>query len=113
APAPVPPAVAASLTASAGAAGAVVTVDGRATVTWQPGAVPAGSTVGLGPAVAPLTIPGTAVSLTLDPAGATPPWPLDVDYAAAPSGQVGGFSTDGRTWRAVPALRSDEPTSEL
>ena len=40
APAPVPAAVPGPLAAQAGVAGAVVTTDGRATVTWQPGAVP-------------------------------------------------------------------------
>src|SRR5205814_934575 len=43
--APVPPAVPGSAVAQAGLAGAVSSPDGTATVTWQPGAVPIGSTV--------------------------------------------------------------------
>ena len=42
APAPVPAAVPGPLAAQAGVAGAVVTTDGRATVTWQPGRCPSG-----------------------------------------------------------------------
>ena len=102
APAPVPAAVPGSLAAPAGAAGAVATEDGRATVTWQPGAVPAATVVGLAAATAPPSLAGTAVSLTLAPQQ-TLPWPVDVAYAAAPAGTVVGFSSDGRTWQSVPA----------
>ena len=42
---PVPAPVAHSLVAQAGAAGAVAASDGSASVTWQPGAVPTGSTL--------------------------------------------------------------------
>src|SRR5207249_3792059 len=45
--APIPPAVTGSAVAQATLAGAVVSADGRATGTWQPGAVPIGSTVSL------------------------------------------------------------------
>ena len=105
--APVPPAVAGSLVAQAGAAGAVATDDGRATVTWQPGAVPVGATVALAPADPALAIAGTGTSLTLDPAQQQPlPWPVDVAYAAAPAGQVVGFSSDGKVWLPVSTLAS-------
>jgi GH25 family lysozyme M1 (1,4-beta-N-acetylmuramidase) len=102
--APVPPAVVDSLAAQAGAAGAVVTADARATVTWQPGTVPTGDTVGLTVADAAPAIAGTGLSLTLTPSQQTLPWPVDVTYAAAPLGQVVGFSTDGRVWTPVASL---------
>jgi GH25 family lysozyme M1 (1,4-beta-N-acetylmuramidase) len=104
--APIPPAVRGSLAAPAGAAGAVVTTDGRATATWQPGAVTAGTTVGLESIVAPPSLAGTALSLTAGGTQTTLPWPIDVAYASVPSGQVVGFSRDGRTWTAVPPLTS-------
>jgi GH25 family lysozyme M1 (1,4-beta-N-acetylmuramidase) len=98
APAPVPAAVPVSLAAAAGLAGAVVTDDAAATVTWQPGAVPVGTSVSLAS-----TPP--AVVLGLDPT-ATLPWPVDLSYASAPAGQVVGYSTDGTVWRPVTALTS-------
>jgi GH25 family lysozyme M1 (1,4-beta-N-acetylmuramidase) len=99
APAPVPPAVAGSLAAAAGAAGAVASDDGAATVTWQPGAVPAGTTVSLAS-----TPP--ALTLGLAPAVKTLPWPVDLAWASAPAGQVVGYSTDGKVWRPATALAS-------
>lgn len=91
--APIPLAVAGSAAAESGQAGAVVTADGVATVTWQPGAVPVGSTVSLGS-------DGTIVSLGLAPT-ATLPWPVDITYAAAPAGQDVGISQDGTIWTPV------------
>jgi hypothetical protein len=102
--APVPPAVVGTLVAQAGSAGAVVTTDGRATVTWQPGAVPVAATVTLAPSDTPPAIAGTGVALAVTPAQQTLPWPVDVAYAAAPAGQVVGFSADGRVWVPVTAL---------
>jgi GH25 family lysozyme M1 (1,4-beta-N-acetylmuramidase) len=93
APAPIPPAVVGSLAAQPGAAGAVVTADGAATVAWQPGAVPPGTAVGL-------TSDGTALGVSLTP-GSTLPWPVDIAYAGAPPDQVVGVSTDGRVWSPV------------
>jgi GH25 family lysozyme M1 (1,4-beta-N-acetylmuramidase) len=104
--APIPPAVTGSLAAPAGTAGAVVTADSRATATWQPGAVPAGTTVGLESIVAPPSLAGTALSLTVGGAQATLSWPIDIAYASPPAGQVVGFSRDGRTWTAVPPITS-------
>jgi lysozyme len=111
--APLPAAVPGSLVAVAGGAGAVVTVDGRATATWQPGAVPTGTSVALESTVAPPSLAGTAVTLTLTPSQTTLPWPVDIAYAAAPAGQVVGFSTDGRTWRPVPNVTSSSVTSPV
>ncbi len=102
--APVPAAVAGPLVAQSGAAGAVVTGDGRATVTWQPGSVPAGTAVSLDAGETAPAIAGTGVSLTLSPSGSTLPWPVDIAYAAAPAGQVVAFSTDGRIWAPIAAL---------
>ena len=102
--APVPPAVAGSLVAQAGAAGAVATTDRRAVVSWQPGAVPSGVSVSLAAADAAPAITGTGVSLTFTPAQASLPWPVDVAYAAAPAGQVVGFSRDGKIWAPLASL---------
>lgn len=106
--APVPPPTPTSATAQLGQAGAVVTADASATVTWQPGAVPAGSIVGLATA-------GNALALTLSPAVATLPWPVDIAYATPPdTTQVVGFSTDGRVWSAVaPVTSAALPTGVL
>jgi GH25 family lysozyme M1 (1,4-beta-N-acetylmuramidase) len=102
--APVPPPVAGSAAAQPGAAGAVVTADGRATVTWQPGAVPVGAAVSLTPADAKLGLAGTGIALAVAPATPPLPWPVDIAYASAPAGQVLGFSTDGKVWVPVEPL---------
>jgi GH25 family lysozyme M1 (1,4-beta-N-acetylmuramidase) len=104
--APVPPAVSGSAAVQPGAAGAVVTADGRATVTWQPGAVPTGATVSLAPTDGSLWLAATGVTLDIEPPAATLPWPVDLAYVAAPPGQVIGFSTDGRVWLPVAPLTS-------
>ena len=102
--APVPPAVAGSLSAVAGQAGAVATTDGRATVTWQPGAVPDGASVVLTPGEKAPALPGTGVVLLIS--GATLlPWPVDIAYATAPpAGSVVGYSVDGTIWRTPEML---------
>jgi GH25 family lysozyme M1 (1,4-beta-N-acetylmuramidase) len=101
APAPVPAAVAGPLAAQPGVAGAVVTTDGRATVTWQPGAVPTGTSVSLDPGETAPAIAGTGVAVTFSPGQSTLPWPIDVAYAAAPADQVVAFSRDGKIWSAI------------
>ena len=102
--APVPKAVAGSAVVQPGLAGAVISADGRATVTWQPGAVPAGSTVSLTAADGALWLAGTGVVLDVQPPSGTLPWPVDLAYAAAPASQVVGFSGDGRIWTPVAPL---------
>jgi len=102
--APVPTAVVGSLVAQAGLAGAGTTPEAPATATWQPGAVPAGTAVGLESSDVAPAIPGTGFSLTLAPAQSTLPWPVDVGLAAAPSGQVVAFSADGTVWTPVAPL---------
>jgi lysozyme len=102
--APVPQAVVGSAAAQPGTAGAVVTSDGRATVTWQPGAVPIGAAVSLAPADEKLSLAGTGIELEIQPATTPLPWPVDIAYASAPAGQVLGFSTDGKVWLPVSPL---------
>jgi GH25 family lysozyme M1 (1,4-beta-N-acetylmuramidase) len=97
APAPVPAAVPGSAVAQPGLAGAVVSADGRTTVTWQPGAVPFGSTVSL-------TTSGEAVVLAVSPSVEQLPWPVDVVFTGAASATVVGFSSDGNVWRPAASL---------
>lgn len=103
APAPVPPPVADSLVVQPGLAGAVSVTDGRATVTFQPGAVPNLSTVTLKAADKPPALAGTGIVLGVTNATSLP-WPVDVTYAAAPADAVVGTSSDGTVWRAAPKL---------
>ena len=104
--APLPEPVPGSMTAQPGQAGAVKTEDGRATVTWQPGAVPDGLTMILAAFAGGLSIDGSEVALGaagLGPGGF--PWPVDVAYATPPApGTVLGYSTDARIYVAVPSL---------
>jgi lysozyme len=104
--APVPPAVVGSLAAQAGLAGAVTTTDAHASATWQPGAVPTGTTVGLESTNPALAIPGTGALLTLTPAQATLRWGVDVALLAPQPGQVVAFSADGKIWTPVAPLAS-------
>jgi hypothetical protein len=97
APAPVPAAVPGSAVAQPGLAGAVVSADASATVTWQPGAVPFGSTVSL-------TTSGQAVVLSVSPALPQLPWPVDVVFAGTASASVIGYSSDGKVWRPAASL---------
>ncbi len=103
-----PAAVQGSATASATDAGNVVTTDGRASVTWQPGAVPPLLQVVLEPFAGTLSIPGSEVALGV--AGLPPggfPWPVDIGYATPQAaGTVLGYSTDATIYAAVPALTS-------
>ncbi len=94
--APVPTAVPGSAVAAAGAAGAVSTADGSATVSWQPGAVPLGSTV-------TLTVSGRGLLFSVFPAVAQLPWAVDLAYAM-PTADVVGTSTDNKVWQAAPLL---------
>ncbi len=104
--APLPDAVQGSLTAQPGQAGNVQTDDGRASVTWQPGAVPNGLTMILAPFTGTLSIPGTEVALGvagLGPGGFS--WPVDIAYTAPqPAQTVLGYSTDATIYAPVPAL---------
>jgi len=106
--APIPPAVPGSLAEVPGQAGVVATTDNRATVTWQPGAIPDGATVSLVSGERTPALAGTGVILGVSGA-TTLPWPVDVAYAAAPpAGSVLAYSLDGTIWR--PAEKLAGPT---
>jgi GH25 family lysozyme M1 (1,4-beta-N-acetylmuramidase) len=105
--APLPPVSTGSQTVRRGIAGNLQTDDGRAIVTWQPGAVPVGKTVSLTAFDSPIAVQGSEVSLSvpgLSPKGFR--WPLDLRYALPqPSRTVLGYSTDGRVYHSVPPLQ--------
>ncbi len=104
--APLPAVSTGAQLAQPGQAGNVQAEDGRATLTWQPGAVPDGLNVILAPFTGTLSIAGSEIALGV--AGLPPggfPWPVDVAYPAPPQpGTVLGYSTDARIYAAVPAL---------
>ncbi|HJQ83866.1 MAG TPA: hypothetical protein VKA21_07320, partial [Candidatus Binatia bacterium] len=105
--APLPPLSVGTQTVRRGIAGNLETADGRAIVTWQPGAVPVSRTVSLGTFAGALSVPGSEVSLTVPGLSSKGfKWPLDLMYAQTqPSRTVLGYSTDGRVYHPVPALQ--------
>jgi lysozyme len=105
--APLPPVSIGTQTVRRGIAGNLQTDDGRATVTWQPGAVPVGKTVSLGTFTGTLSVPGTEVSLSVPGLSSKGfKWPLDLMYAQPqPNRTVLGYSTDGKVFHPVPALQ--------
>ena len=103
--APVPAPVTGRTVAVAGQAGAVSTPRGIATATWQPGALPPGATVTLTDGAGHLPLAGTSVSLVLG-AQAPLPWPVDVQYAAAPPGSVPGLIVVAGVWQPLAELSS-------
>jgi GH25 family lysozyme M1 (1,4-beta-N-acetylmuramidase) len=102
-PAPVPAPVVGSAIAQLGQAGAVTTEDRAATATWQPGAVPDGATVTLLSAVSRLAIPGTAFALDVTGPSVLP-WPVDVQFAAAPTTVIPGLLPGKGVYRPVVRL---------
>ena len=104
--APLPPVSIATQTVSRGIAGNLQTDDGRATVTWQPGAVPVGKTVSLSTFTGKLSVPGSEVSLSVPGLSSKGfKWPLDLAYARPqPNRTVLGYSTDGKVFHPIPAL---------
>jgi GH25 family lysozyme M1 (1,4-beta-N-acetylmuramidase) len=105
--APLPPLSIGTQTVRRGIAGNLQTEDGRASVTWQPGAVPVGKTVSLTTFTGTLTIPGTEVALSVPGLSSKGfRWPLDLMYAQQqPDRTVLGYSTDGRVYHSVPPLQ--------
>jgi GH25 family lysozyme M1 (1,4-beta-N-acetylmuramidase) len=105
--APLPPASVGTQTVRRGIAGNLQTDDGRATVTWQPGAVPVGKTVSLTTFSGELTVPGSEVALSVPGLSSKGfRWPLDLAYAEQQPGRtVLGYSTDGKVYHAVPPLQ--------
>ena len=110
----VPAAVPGTAVEQPGLAGAVVTTDGRATVTWQPGAIPDGATVTLAPGERPPALGGTGVVLGVSGA-TTLPWPVDIAYSnAPPAGTVIGYSLDNKVWRpAQPLAAATLPSGDV
>jgi GH25 family lysozyme M1 (1,4-beta-N-acetylmuramidase) len=108
--APLPPVSIGSQKVQRGIAGNIQTDDGRATVTWQPGAVPVGKTVSLTAFSSLLTVPGSEVSLSVPGLSSKGfPWPVDLAYAQPqPSRTVLGYSTDDKVFHAVPPLQPAE-----
>jgi len=105
--APLPPVSIGTQTVRRGIAGNLQTADGRATVTWQPGAVPVGKTVSLTSFDGTLAVAGTEVSLSVPGLSSKGfRWPLDLVYAQPqPTRTVLGYSTDGRVYHSVPPLQ--------
>jgi hypothetical protein len=105
--APLPTVSIGTQTVRRGIAGNLQTTDGRANVTWQPGAVPVGKTVSLTAFGGSPAVPGSEVSLSvarLSSRGFR--WPLDLRYTdVQPSRTVLGYSTDGRVYHTVPPLQ--------
>jgi hypothetical protein len=108
--APLPPVSIGTQTVRRGIAGNLQTDDGRATVTWQPGAVPVGKTVSLATFSSPLTVAGSEVSLSVPGLSSKGfRWPLDLAYAQPqPNRTVLGYSTDGKVFHSVPPLQPAE-----
>ncbi len=104
--APLPPLSVGSQTVVQGIAGNVGTIDGRATATWQPGAVPVGLTVNLDGIDPALGVVGSGVALSVPGLPSTGfKWPVEIDYmTAAPAETVLGYSTDGRVFETVSVL---------
>jgi hypothetical protein len=104
--APLPPLSNGSQTVVKGVAGYVGTLDGRATATWQPGAVPVGLTVSLEALDQSPGLLGGGVALGVPGLPSRGfKWPVEVDYAAAaPADTVLGYSTDGTVFAPVPEL---------
>jgi hypothetical protein len=84
----------------------VSAADGSATVSWQPGAVPVGST-------ATLALSGRGLLFSVSPAIPQLPWAVDLTYTVATTGVV-GTSSDNKVWRAAPHLATPAlPVAEL
>jgi GH25 family lysozyme M1 (1,4-beta-N-acetylmuramidase) len=105
APAPIPAPAVGSALAQPGQAGAVASPDQTATVTWQPGAVPANAAVTLGPSASRLALPSTALSLGVG-AAAPLPWALDLQFAVTAPDAVPGFLPGSGVWQPLAELAS-------
>jgi GH25 family lysozyme M1 (1,4-beta-N-acetylmuramidase) len=105
--APLPALSVGTQTVRRGVAGNLETDDGRATVTWQPGAVPVGKTVSLTTFAGTLSLPGTEVSLSVPGLSSQGfKWPLNITYASPQESRtVLGYSTNGKVYQAVPPLQ--------
>jgi len=102
-PAPVPAPAIGTTIAQTGQAGAVTTGSGVATATWQPGALPNQAPVGLVDTTSHLSLRGTSVRLSFG-ATAPLPWPIDVQYPAAPTDAVPGILPLQGVWQPLAEL---------
>jgi hypothetical protein len=104
--APLPQVSIGSQTAKRAVAGNLQTADGRAVVTWQPGAVHVGRVVHLDTFTGSLNVPGTEASLTVPGLRRGFKWPLDLEYTQQqPTSTVLGYSTNGKVYNPVPPLQ--------
>ena len=95
--APLPPVSIGTQTVRRGIAGNLQTDDGRATVTWQPGAVPVGKTVSLTAFDGTLAVPGSEVSLSVPGLSSKGfRWPARPDVRAATADPNRARLLDGR-----------------
>jgi GH25 family lysozyme M1 (1,4-beta-N-acetylmuramidase) len=101
--APIPAPAVENTIVQAGQAGAVTTVTGVASATWQPGTLPNLAAVGLVDATSHLSLKGTSVRLSFG-AVAPLPWPIDVQYPAAPADAVPGILPLQGVWQPLAEL---------
>jgi GH25 family lysozyme M1 (1,4-beta-N-acetylmuramidase) len=107
--APLPQVSIGTQTVRRGVAGNLQTADGRAVVTWQPGAVHVGRVVHLDTFTGSLNVPGSEVSLTVPGLKRGFKWPLDLEYTQQqPASTVIGYSTNGKVYNPVPPLQGGE-----
>ena len=83
----------------------MTTATGVAVATWQPGALPDQAAVGLVDTTSHLSLAGTAIRLSFG-AAAPLPWPIDVQYAAAPADAVPGILPLEGVWQPLAELPS-------
>jgi len=104
--APLPQVSIGAQTAKRAVAGNLQTADGRAVVTWQPGAVHVGRVVHLDTFTGSLNVPGSEVALSVPGLKRGFKWPLDLEYTQQqPAATVLGYSTNGKVYNPVPVLQ--------
>ena len=104
--APLPQVSIGAQTAKRAVAGNLQTADGRAVVTWQPGAVHVGRVVHLDTFTGSLSVPGSEVALSVPGLKRGFKWPLDLELTQQqPASTVLGYSTNGKVYNPVPLLQ--------
>jgi GH25 family lysozyme M1 (1,4-beta-N-acetylmuramidase) len=104
--APLPQVSIGAQTAKRAVAGNLQTADGRAIVTWQPGAVHVGRVVHLDTFTGSLNVPGSEVALSVPGLKRGFKWPLDLELTQQqPASTVLGYSTNGKVYNPVPLLQ--------
>jgi hypothetical protein len=92
-------------------AGTTTSSDGQATVTWPASALPAGTALTATPSSLPAEVNGFAAGsyvLQIGPPGTKLAAPATVTFKVPPSGVVVAFSTDGTTWKPLPATPASD-----